>query len=201
MSSMQDQARETLRATEDIARQAIERIPPDAWPIIDTMMKVLIGLALVWLVLALIGWWRRRAYNLTIASTASRNKKGQPGFLKVDHEGRADAIARGEAHEDQLQEREREEALAALKAAAEPLSIMGRFAKLATLAMSVITLATGFSGAIFNVTNMGAYLEEAGAAGRIEYLLTEHPIGTAVAVFVIGYNIWRYVADKKWEKA
>ena len=201
MSSIQDRAKETFRATQEVANAAIAQIPPDAWPIIDLMMKVLIGLALVWLVLSLIGWWRRRAYNLTIASTAARNKKAQPGFLTVDHDAREAAIQRGAAHDDALDKRERDDALAALKAAAAPLTLAGKIARSATLVMAVFTLLTGFSGAVFNVTTMGNYLKEAGAAGRIEYLLTEHPFGCAVAVFVIGYNIWRFVADKKWEKA
>jgi hypothetical protein len=198
---MQEQAQDALRVTEEAARLAIDRIPPDAWPLIDLMMKVLVGFAIVWLVLSLIGWWRRRAYNLTIASTAGRNKKAQPGFLSVDHDAREDAILRGEAHEDMLKKRERDEALAALKAAAGPLTLAGKFAKAATFIMSVITLVTGFGGAVFNVTNMSRTLEDAGTAGKIEWVLTTYPIGSAVVVFVIGYNVWRYAADKKWEKA
>jgi len=201
VSSMQDQAQEALRATEQVARQAIDNIPPEAWPLIDLMMRITVGLAAAWLVLAMIAWWRRRAYNLTIASTASRNKKAQPGFLTVDHEARADAIGRGEAHDEALGEREADEALAALKAAAGPVTMLSRIARLATLGMSVITLLTGFSGAIFNISKMGEYVEEASAVGRLELVITQHPVGTAVTVFVVAYSIWRFITDKKWEKA
>lgn len=198
---MQNQAQNAMRTTEEVARRAIDSIPPDAWPVIDLMMRITIGLAAAWFVLSLIGWWRRRAYNLTIASTASRNKKAKPGFLDVDHKAREGAIARGEAYAEALDEREREEALAALKAAAGPVSLLSKFTRLATLGMSIITLLTGFSGAIFNVTKMGEYVEVATTAGRIQYIIEQHPIGTAVVMFVIGYSIWRYFADKKWEKA
>ena len=198
---MQNRAADAMRSAGDAAQQAIDAIPPDAWPVIDQMMRVLIVLFAVWLVLSLIAWWRRRAYNLTVASTAARNKQARPGFLKVDHEAREAAIRRGEAHADLLDQREADEMAAALKASAGPVGMLEKLARFATLLMSIFTLLTGFSGAIFNVTSMGRYIEEAGVAGRIEYLLTEHPIGCAVAVFVIGFNIWRYFAEKKWEGA
>ena len=199
MSSIQQQAQEALRAGNDLAVQAIDAIPPDAWPVIDIMMRVLIALALVWLVIALIAWWRRRAYNLTIAATARRNRKNQPGFLTVDHKARAAAIARGEAHAEDLDERD--EAEAALAAADKPLNLAGRLAQAATFIMSIVTLLTGFSGAVFNVTRMGADIEQLSAGGKLQHLVTEYPLGCAVAVFVIGYNLWRYIADKKWKEA
>ena len=205
MSSMQQQAQDAVttagRTAGDVAQQAIDRIPPDAWPVIDLCMRILIGLAILWLVLALIAWWRRRAYNLTVASSARRNKKAKPGFLSVDEKAREEAIARGEGHEQQLDEREADDARAILKAAAEPVSMAAKFARIATLLMSIITLGTGFTGAILNVTRVGDYLEEAGTVGKLEYLFTEYPVGVAIAIFAIGYNIWRYFAEKKWEKA
>lgn len=181
--------------------RAIDQIPPDAWPVIDIMTRVLIGLTVAWIILALIAWWRRRAYNLTVASTAKRRKKAQPDFLSVDEKARKKAIERGDDYEDQLAKREREEARAALAATKEPVTIATRVARLATLLMSVFTLLTGFSGAILNVTRMGEYLEEASAWERIEYLFTEYTLGFVVAIFVISYNIWRYIAEKQWEKA
>ena len=48
---------------------------------------------LLWLLLSLVAWWRRRAYNLTVASTARRSKKAQPDFLNVDKKARAKAKA------------------------------------------------------------------------------------------------------------
>lgn len=199
--NMQDRAQEALSTAGEVAQQAINAIPPDAWPIIDQMMRILSLVAIAWLALALLAWWRRRAYNLTVASTASRNKAARPGFLEVDQAAREAAIKRGEAHEDMLDERDAQDARAKLKAAAGPVGMLERLARFATLAMSIFTLLAGFGGAIFNVTTMGRYVEEASAAGRIEYIITEHPFGCAVAVFVIGYSIWRYFAEKKWEKA
>lgn len=178
-----------------------EQIPPDAWPMIDMMFRITIGLTIVWVILSLIGWWRRRAYNLTIASTAKKRKKAQPDFLKVDEKARKEAIKAGERHEDSLDDREKEEALAALKAAKGPVAWSERIASAATFLMSIFTLLTGFSGAIFGVKRLDGYLADAGTAGRLEYLLREHTIGCIVVVFVIGYHTWRYFAEKKWKKA
>ena len=201
MSSIQDQAEESVRAAQQGAQQVIEQIPPDAWPLIDLMFRITMGLALVWLLLSLIGWWRRRAYNLTVASTAKRNKKAQPEFLSVDEKARKEAIDRGRGHEEALAKREADEALATLKAAKEPITWASRMASAATFLMSLFTLLTGFSGAIFGVGRLGGYLEEATTSGRLEYVLREHTIGCAIVAFVIGYHIWRFIAEEKWKKA
>ncbi|MEL7199717.1 MAG: hypothetical protein AAGL10_15510 [Pseudomonadota bacterium] len=201
MSSVQDQAAEGLRIAKDGLQQAVDRIPPDAWPIIDILFRVTIALAILWVVLSLIGWWRRRAYNLTVASTAGRNKKAQPDFLNVDEKARKEQIKAGERHEDVLEDREKEEALAALKAAKEPVTLASRLASAATFVMSLITLLTGFSGAILGIGRIEGQLAQAGTAGKLEYLITEHTIGCIIVAFVIGYKIWRFVAEKKWKKA
>src|SRR5690606_13233319 len=121
-----------------------------------------------------------------------------PDFLNVDQKARNRAVERGEAHAQVLDQREAaaEDALAALKAAKEPVTIASRLASAATLMMSIFTLLTGLTGAVFNITRMGDYVEQASAGERLIYLVQEHPIGTAVAVFVIGFNVWRYSAEK-----
>tara|TARA_A100001391_G_scaffold130111_3_gene89401 strand:- start:3413 stop:4045 length:633 start_codon:yes stop_codon:yes gene_type:complete len=208
---MQDQAQDAMRsagagaqaAAQEagrLAQDAIDRIPPDAWPIIDQCMRILIAVTIVWLVLAMIAWWRRRAYNLTVAASARRNKKARPDFLKVDKKAREAALARGEAYEEALEQREADEAREMLRAAAGPVGWLEHMARLATLAMSLFTLITGFTGAILNVTRVGEYVDKAGTEGKLEYLITEHPLGCTVAVLVIAYNIWRYFAEKKWKK-
>lgn len=181
-------------------QDVIDRIPPDAWPLIDTLFRITIVVALVWLLLALVAWWRRRAYNLTVASTASRSEKAQPDFLKVDHKAREAAIERGAAHEDFLEEREREEALAALKAAKDPLSLTERLAGLAAFLMSLFTLATMVFGAVTNVSKMGEALESVGSVEKIQKVVADHWLGTLVAVFVIVWHVYKYFGDRKWKE-
>ncbi|QUL36754.1 hypothetical protein [Erythrobacter sp. JK5] len=193
------QAQEALEATRQGAQAAIDSIPPDAWPMIDIAFRITIAVTIVWLMLVIVAWWRRRAYNLTVASTARRNKKAQPEFLSVDEKARAKAIERGERHEDMLEDREREEEIAALKAAKGPLSLAARFASLTSLIMSLFTLASAMSGVVLGVGRMGDYLQEAGTSGRLEYLLREHTVGSIIVVLVIAIHIYQYFSKKKWE--
>ena len=181
-------------------QDAIDRIPPEAWPLIDTLFRITTVVALVWLLLALVAWWRRRAYNLTVASTASRSKEAQPDFLNVDAKAREAAIARGEAHEDFLEERERAEALAALEAAKHPLGVSQRLAGFAAFLMSLFTLATMIFGAITNVSRMGEALQSVSSVEKIQKVVTDHWFGTLVALFVIAWHVYKYFGDRKWKE-
>lgn len=180
-------------------QSAIDQIPPDAWPMIDLAIRITIVVAVVWLLLSLFAWWRRRAYNLTVASTARRNKKAQPDFLNVDEKARKEAVKRGDAHEDALVDRETAEELAAMKAAKGPITFAKRFASLASLIMSVFTLGTAISGVILNVGRMGDYLKEGTTGGRLQYLFQEHTIGMIIVLLIVGIHIYFYITKKKWE--
>jgi hypothetical protein len=191
----------TVQNVQAKMQNVIEQIPPEQWPLINTLFKITIVLALVWLAVALIAWWRRSAYNLTVAATADRAKQAQPDFLKINKEARAEAIERGEDHEAELAERERREAAAARQAANQPLAATGRLASVATFLMSLFTLLTALSGAALNVGVMGDHVQKLTTAGKLKYLIYEHTLGCAVVAFVIGYHIWKYFHDKKWKGA
>ena len=178
-------------------QDAIDRIPPDAWPLIDIAAKVTVVIAVVWIFLALVAWWRRRAYNLTIASTAKRNKDAQPDFLTVDKKAREAAIERGAAHEAALTERERQEAIAA----AGGLTKGSHVARIAALLMSLFTLACSIMGVVGNVGAMEKSVQNLTASGKIQYIIQQHPIATVIIVLVIAYNVWHYFQHRKWEEA
>lgn len=199
---MKQQAQQGLEIARDTVEGAIERIPPDAWPMIDQMFKITIALLAVWIVLALVAWWRRRAYNLTVASTHSRSKKAQPDFLSVDKKAREKAIERGEAHEEALDERDEAEAeaAAALAAADKPVGLAKRLAAVATTAMSVFTLLTAISGAALNVGKMDEQVKQLTAGGKIEYLLKEHTFGVIVVLLIIAFQIWKFIKKEKWKE-
>lgn len=190
-----------MQSTSDVipanVQDAIDRIPPEAWPLIDITAKITVAIALVWIFLALVAWWRRRAYNLTIASTAKRNKDAQPDFLTVDKKAREAAIERGKAHEEELIERERREALAAVGG----LTKGSHFARIATLLMSLFTLACSIMGVVGNVGAMEASVQKLNASGKIQYIIQQHPIATIIIVLVIAYNVWHYFQHRKWEQA
>ncbi|MEW4448896.1 hypothetical protein [Qipengyuania sp. JC766] len=193
-------AQKTVEIGRELAQNAIDRIPDDAWPVLDLAFQILLVVAAVWLFLSLIAWWRRRAYNLTVASTARRNRKAQPEFLKVDEKARREAIARGHEHAERLDDRDREEELAALRAGKEPVTLAKRIASLASLILSVFTLFTTVSGVFMQVTKVGNEATEWTVGDRLQYVIENHPIATTVAVVIILIHVFQYFYDRKWQK-
>jgi hypothetical protein len=67
--------------------------------------------------------------------------------------------------------------------------------------MSIITLSTMIFGAVTNLAKMGETLKSVGTAEKIQKIVTDHWFATTLALFVIGYHVWRYFADRKWKEA
>jgi hypothetical protein len=150
----------------------------------------------IWILLWLFVALRRRASNLTPASAAKVQKKAAPDFLSVDHKKRAEAIARGEAYDQVLVEREAAEAAAAAgEPAVKELTLAEKFARIASILFSVFTLL---------VTMMRIFNDAEGLTGagnKVVELVTQHPIAFAVALFVIGFHLFTFFANKKWKEA
>lgn len=182
-------------------QDVLDAIPPEAWPLIDVMFKITVVVSIIWLFLAVVAWWRRRAYNLTIASTAGRSEKAQPDFLRIDEKGRAAAIERGAAHERDIADRERAEAAAALGAAKHPITISQRIASAAAFLMSIFTLITVMIGAVGQVGQMSATFKQLSSTEKMQKVIADHWIGTLVALSVIGWHVYRYYHDRKWKGA
>lgn len=181
-------------------QDVVDKIPPEAWPLIDSLFRWTLIVVAIWLVISILAWWRRRAYNLTVAATARRSRKAQPDFLKVDEKARDAAIRRGEAHEAVLEDRERDEALAALKASKDPLSFGQRIAGIAAAGMSVFTLLTIILGAVTNVSKMGEALQTLSSVEKVKAIVSQHLAGTIIVLLVIAWHIYKYVADRQWKE-
>lgn len=179
-------------------RIPLDRIPPDAWPLLDLLFKATIAAAAIWLALSLFVYWRRRAANLTPVTAPSRSKAAQPDFLNVDHAARREAIERGEAFERQLEIREAEERRTAAAAALKPATTGRRLAKIVTFIMSVFTLGTAVVGSIMDVSRMSGHLEQLSAPERLMEIIRAHPIGTAVVVTVIAGTVFKFFYERKW---
>ena len=46
-------------------QETLDRIPPEAWPLIDLLLNVTMIVAAVWLAITIFVLWRRQASNLT----------------------------------------------------------------------------------------------------------------------------------------
>ena len=175
------------------------QIPPEAWPFIDLLFNITLVAALIWGAISLFIYLRRRALNLTPVSAARKNEQAQPDFLKVDEKARAEALQKGEAFEQKLSAQEAAEAAAAA-ATLKPAMTGQRVAGIAALLMSIFTLGTMISGALFQITRMGQLMQEYSSIERLTAVISNHPFAFAVAVFVIGYYIYTYFTEKKWQE-
>jgi len=177
------------------------QIPAEYLPIIDAIYTGTIVFTAVWLLLVLLIILRRRASNLTPIHAAKVNRKATPDFLKVDHKKQKQMKKDGAAYDAELDRRDAAEEKAAHAARKGPETVMSRIARLIALLMSVFTLATMIGSVIFNVNYIGGMLKTYSASDRLMSVVMNHPIPTAVAVMVIGYHLYSYVAGKKWRPA
>jgi len=178
---------------------AINSIPPEAWPMITILLNVTVLVTALWLVWTIFIVWRRRASNLTAIRGANPNKSATPDFLSVDAKARKAALQRGEAYEDVLTERDKDEERAERLAQRKRETMISRFGRLVSFAMALFSLATMISGTMFQVSIMGRYMEQYSAGERLMAVIQEHPVGVAVTVGVILFNIVTFVANRKWE--
>lgn len=180
-------------------QETLDRIPPEAWPIVELLFNLTMAAAGIWLAITVFVVWRRHASNLTPVHAASRNRRAQPDFLKVDKKARAEAIKRGEAHEADLDAREEAEAKAAREAAAAaakaerekgPMTFAQRMAGFVTFLLSLFTLLSIITSSIFTITRMGDYVGEYTVWERVVAIIKQHPIGFTICVLIILARIY-----------
>ncbi len=174
--------------------QTLQQIPPEAWPIIEILFNVTMALAGIWLALTVFVIWRRHASNLTPVNATSKNNKAQPDFLKVDQKARAEAIKRGDQHEQALDRRDAEEARAEARANSasrrEPLTFAQRLAGIVTFIMSLFTLLSIVTSSIFTVSKMGDVVGEVTAIDRMMAIVAAHPIPVAICLVIIFARVY-----------
>jgi len=150
---------------------------------------------LLWLVATAVTHLHRRAYNLTKAETDSQRKAAQPGFLKVDHEARSEAIKRGDEY---VRPADREEPGVESAPAERRLSFWQRWGFLARAGALVVALAHIVVAALSlpamarRVTEGMQRIQEASTGGSLEEMLKRYWIGFALAAIVIGAQVGRF---------
>ncbi len=180
----------------ETVQDTLDKIPPEAWPLIDLLFNLTMAAAGIWLAITVFVIWRRKSSNLTPVNVPDKNRKAQPDFLKVDKKARQTAINRGESFDKELQRREREEARNKARKNRDPSSIGQRIAGLITLIMSLFTLASMIYGSIFTVTRMGGMMEEYSTQERIVAVIQNHPIAFAITVLVIIARIFTFFTKR-----
>jgi len=147
----------------------------------------------VWIACWLFIAMRRRASNLTSASSAKVQKDAAPDFLKVDHAKRDAAIKAGEAYGKELTAREAAEAAAAGgKPAPKEVTLTERLTRIASALLAVFSLAV----TIMSALNQAKGIE--GAGNQFADLASKHPIAMTIAALVIVLQVYIFVTKKKW---
>lgn len=150
----------------------------------------------IWIALWLFIALRRRASNLTSASSAKVQKDAAPDFLKVDHKKREAAIKAGANYDKELKEREAAEAAANSKIGVpKEATLAERFSRIASALFAVFSLAV----TIMSSLNQARGLE--GAGGQFVDIAAKHPVAMVIAAFVICFQIYIFVTKKKWAEA
>lgn len=162
---------------------------------IDRVLQILAWCVVIfgglWLVTSVIGYFHRRAYNLTHAeSGTSQNIK--PDFLKVDREKRAEAVARGEAFDRTLVERERK------KAPPSPVDGACYWSRLAATAAAVIGLVATIVGTLQKISSIQSDVQKLSSWDQFVEIVRQNQVGAIVAMTVIAANVIVFV--KKMQK-
>ncbi|MGB3624287.1 MAG: hypothetical protein WA989_00565 [Henriciella sp.] len=187
---------------EPMLNDYVSRIPPEAWPLIETVLRVTAVVTVVWLAITIFILLRRNASNLTPVHAARKDKRDQPDFLSVDHGARREALERGDRFGEALTAREEAEAKAAREAVAgKPVSIAGRVFRGLSFLMSIFSLLTMIVGSIWQVGRMGALMKEYSTVERIAAVIQNNPISFTVTLLVSIYAVWSFIQKHSAKKA
>lgn len=164
---------------------------------IDAVLRILswclIAFAALWVTTGLIGYFHRRAYNLTRAES-SGSKPIQPDFLTVDKAKRQAAIDRGQAYDAVLEARES----AGAPTTIEKVCFWSRFAAMST---AVLGLVATVVGTLTKIDSLQAGINRLSSWDAFSQIVSENKVGAVVAVAVIGASIVSFAeGSKKWGK-
>jgi hypothetical protein len=148
------------------------QVPPGVAIWINRLLFLSLGLLVLWLVLEVLAFFMRRAYNLTPAeSTSSKNLR--PDFLKVDHKAREEMIERGKEFTAAPQS-------GGVAAAASTAS-------LGAIGSGLLTFVSATFFAFGRVEELDKTWKDLSGWDRLTTIVQSHPVGFAFAgLLVVG---------------
>lgn len=156
---------------------------------VESALPILLGaavvLGLVWLGLALLDYFNRRAYNLTVADRTGNGGR-QPDFLGVDHEKRAAAMEAGKAFDEKVA-REEEAAASGGKSAARDYAGWG------ASIFAFLTLATAVIGAFARVEYYDTAVRQFSNFERLGQIIQTYWLGFIVVLLLIAIQIYTFI--------
>jgi hypothetical protein len=145
------------------------QVPPGMAAWIDRIVYIFLGLLFLWIILKAIGFFMRRAYNLTPAATA-KSKNLQPDFLKVDHAQRQELIDRGRQFD---------------LAYEPPVEKAATAARFGVIFSALISFGTAAFFALGRVADYDQTWQNLTAFNKFGAILKSHPVGFIIALLII----------------
>jgi hypothetical protein len=136
---------------------------------VDRAVYIFLGLVLIWVVLKVIAYFMRRAYNLTPVGTA-KSKNVKPDFLKVDHAQRDQIIDRGRQFD---------------KAQEPPVETAARATKWGVVISAVASFAAAVFFALSRVPDYEEMWGRFSTWNKFLAIVLSHPVGFTIAVIMI----------------
>jgi hypothetical protein len=155
----------------------------------------LVALFVAWLVLAILGALHRRAYNLTKAETA-RPRAEDPSFLKVDHEAREAALARGDAY---VRPADRETGEKAAARTAPSSSIWAFLCRLGVILVAVAHFGVVVVSVADATYNAERVVQDISASDRFTAIVSKYWLGLSLGAIVLAAEIVRFVQSRRAE--
>jgi hypothetical protein len=144
-------------------------VPPSVAAWTDRILYIFIGLVLLWIILKIIGYFMRRAYNLTAAET-TKSKNLKPDFLKVDHAQRQELIDRGKQFD---------------LANEPPVERVASAARFGAIFTALISFGSAAFFALGRVEDYDQTWHKLAATDKFAAILKSHPTGFIIVILVI----------------
>ncbi|MCI4666274.1 MAG: hypothetical protein MRY74_16295 [Neomegalonema sp.] len=146
------------------------------------------ALGAVWVVLAVLDYLNRRAYNLTMADRGG-NGGAQPDFLRVDGDKREEARRAGEAFDEKMRARDAAEAGEPSAPNQSALSLT----KIITLIFAVITAITVIVGAIGRIEYYDAAVRRLSSWERFVEIVNAYWPGFIIVALIVAAQIYHAI--------
>jgi hypothetical protein len=149
-------------------------IPAAVFDWLGPLLGVLMAVVVLWAVLAILSYLKRRAYGLSPVETGGR-RDIKPDFLKVDHAARQAQVKRGER-------------LAAEGAAGEPAAQYAKALSITRIAGIFLAISTFVTAAVFAVMRIEiieAAWQKYSVWERFVAIVEEYPVGFGIAAIII----------------
>lgn len=149
----------------------------DKW--VGPIQFALYTLIAIWVVLYILSYLKRRAYNLTSVETAA-SRDVKPGFLKVDHAAREDMIEAGKefGKTDEVPYK-------------SPLS----FARICAVFASLVSLGSAVVFSVMRIESVEAVWQKYSAWDRFVAIVSEHPVGFTFSIILIVGALIRFALE------